>query len=179
MRERWNRCKHQARCGASPSFLTPANTLNFRPPGSAHPALPRLSLGPGLDDKFRFVSLTTREIRIHLLRFCLTFHGHCLSILQKPILLADAPFTIYSVLPKWMEPIVHPLKFSTEVLATMMRTSLPPQILFTRSSFLHASYPWREWPRVGNGWENPRKFRVMLSPLHICDSSWNLFPIVS
>lgn len=34
----------------------------------------------------------------------------------------------------------HPLKFSTEVLATMMRTSLPLQILFTRSDILFLTH---------------------------------------
>lgn len=48
--KRWNRCKHQARCGASffwPSFLTPADTPNFRAPGSAHQLFPGSLWGPG------------------------------------------------------------------------------------------------------------------------------------
>lgn len=77
-------------------FSDPSRHSQLQTPWQCPPALPRLSLGPGLDDKFRLVSLTTREIRIQLLRFCLTFHGHCLNIRQKPILLADALFTIYS-----------------------------------------------------------------------------------
>lgn len=68
----------------------------------------------------------------------------------------------------------HLLKFSTEVLATMMRTSLPLQILFTRLWHPLSYTPvilGKSDPRVGNGWENPSEFRVMLSLLHICDSS--------
>lgn len=48
--KRWNRCKHQARCGASffrPSFLTPANTPNFRAPGSTHQLFPGSLWGLG------------------------------------------------------------------------------------------------------------------------------------
>lgn len=128
-------------------FSDPGQHSQLQSPWQHPPALPRLSLGPGLDDKFRLVSLTAREIRIRLLRFCLTFHGHCLNILQKPILLADAPFTIYSD--------SYCQKFSSSVLATsVMRTSLPPQVWFTRSDILFLTRQLslarvtegREWP---------------------------------
>lgn len=61
---------------------------------SAHPALPKLSAWHEFDGTFRWVPLTTGEIRIHFLRFCQIFHGRCLNIPQKFILWVDALFTV-------------------------------------------------------------------------------------
>lgn len=168
--------KHGLKCRGCFSVLSSANAASYWRPlsgpqsvgNSLHPALPKLSAWPEFDSTCRWVPLTIGEIRIHFLRFCQIFHGHCLNIPQKFILWVDTLFTV-TVTAEMKETLSPDFKYwslNHHKVGLVCPKSLINRINQMCSLFCGAvSYHWQGWLKMGVGsQESQSKFNLILSP---------------